>query len=109
MPKTVSSTEAQNNFGAILQWTDENRDEVIVERRGMPKAVIIPYAEYQEISRLRQEEEKRQALAKIRALREKVQSYAASSDAADGYRAAGFAEPVVQETLEMDQQLANPD
>lgn len=109
MPKTVTSTEAQNNFGAILQWTDENRDEVVVERRGTPAAVIIPYTEYAEIVRLRREEEKRQALTRIRALRARVQSSSAVSDAAEGYRAAGFAESVVQETLEMDRQLADTD
>lgn len=107
MPKTVTSTEAQNNFGAILQWTDENRDEVVVERRGTPAVVIVPYTEYQEIVRLRREEEKRQALAKIRALRARVQSSVDVSDPAEVYRAAGFAESVVQETLEMDQRLAN--
>ncbi len=109
MPKTVTSTEAQNNFGAILRWADKNQDDVVVERRGMPAAVIIPYSEYEEIVRLRQQEEKRQALAKISALRAKVQSSTAPPDAAEVYRAVGFAESVIQETVEMDQQLENLD
>lgn len=31
MPKTISSTEAQSQFGSILKWAKENNDEVIQE------------------------------------------------------------------------------
>ena len=45
MPRVVSSSEAQNNFGAMMQWVKENNEEVVVERRGKPTAVLISYEE----------------------------------------------------------------
>jgi prevent-host-death family protein len=41
MPRTVSSSEAQNNFGAMVQWAKEIHEGVIVERRGKPVAALI--------------------------------------------------------------------
>jgi hypothetical protein len=34
MSKTVSSTDAKGSFGALLEWTGETGDPVIIERRG---------------------------------------------------------------------------
>lgn len=53
MPRTMSATEAQNNFGALLDWAEENEDGIIVERRGKPVAAMIAYAAYEEWQRLR--------------------------------------------------------
>jgi prevent-host-death family protein len=104
MPRTVSSSEAQNNFGAMLQWTEEQVDEIVVERRGKPAAVIISYDEYTEIVRLRQEERKRQALAAIRQVRADVRAANQDLSAEEAYRLAGFSEEVIRETLAADEQ-----
>lgn len=40
MPKTVSALEAKNRLGSLLGYVSEQDDEVIVENRGKPKAVI---------------------------------------------------------------------
>ncbi|MBI1297550.1 type II toxin-antitoxin system prevent-host-death family antitoxin [bacterium] len=105
MPRVVSSSEAQNNFGAMLQWTEEQGEEIVVERRGRPAAVIISYDEYTEVVRLRQEERKRQALTAIRQARANVR--AANQDLSDeeAYRLAGFSQEVIRETLATDEQL----
>jgi len=44
---TISVSEAKNKLSALLKWAVENQDEVVIESRGRPKAVILPYAEYE--------------------------------------------------------------
>ena len=106
MPRTVSSSEAQNNFGAMLQWAEENKDQVVIERRGKPAAVLIGYAEYQEIVRLREEERKQRAFAQLEAARQKIAVPSSGLTAAEAYRLAGLTEQVIRETLENDEYLA---
>lgn len=44
-PGTVSATEAQNNFGLILDRV--NREgAVVIERYGRPAAAVVPISEY---------------------------------------------------------------
>ena len=74
MPKKVSASEAKTKFGSIVGWTVDNKDEVIVESRGHPKAVIMAFEEYQELMGLRQKSLRQQALAELEALRDKVQA-----------------------------------
>lgn len=74
MPKTVSATEAKVQFGAIVEWAVEAQDDVVVERRGEPKAVIISYQEYQKVLALREQARREEALRRLRALREEVRA-----------------------------------
>jgi prevent-host-death family protein len=74
MSKTVSASEAKNRLGALIGWVLENRDEVIVESRGEPKVVLVPYGEYEEIQKIKEEIRRRQALAKLAKLRDRVRS-----------------------------------
>ena len=68
MPKTVSVSEAKNNLSAMLKWAVENQDEVVVESRGRPKAVIMPYAEYEIVQSLREKERRHAALQRMQEL-----------------------------------------
>jgi prevent-host-death family protein len=61
MTKTISVSEAKNKLSAMLDWTVENQEEIIVESRGQPKAVILAYDEYEAITELR-EKLRRQAV-----------------------------------------------
>ncbi len=74
MPKTVSASEAKTQFGSIMSWTTECKDDVIVESRGRPKVVIIPYEEYQRLLTLREAARRQEALAQLERLREKVRA-----------------------------------
>ncbi|MFN8475045.1 MAG: type II toxin-antitoxin system Phd/YefM family antitoxin [Anaerolineae bacterium] len=78
MPKTVSAKEAKNRLGTVIEWVVENRDEVVIESRGKPTAVVMAYAEYEEVLtlRARQEEQARRrvALARLEQLRKQVQA-----------------------------------
>jgi len=44
--KSVSSTQAQNNFGQVIDDVTQNHTRYIVERRGNPKAVIISFEDF---------------------------------------------------------------
>jgi prevent-host-death family protein len=60
MPKTISSSEVRRTFGTLLRWIEDNHDAVIITRRGEPVAVLISYAEYQELQRLQKQESQTQ-------------------------------------------------
>jgi prevent-host-death family protein len=72
MPRTVSASEAKTQFAALVEWTVERQDEVIVASHGKPKAVILSFAEYQKLAELREEARRRGALARLEQLREEV-------------------------------------
>ncbi|MBP8948843.1 MAG: type II toxin-antitoxin system Phd/YefM family antitoxin [Candidatus Promineofilum sp.] len=55
MPRTVSVSEARNQFNALLDWVVEQGDEVVIESRGKPKAAIQSYATYQRYIALREQ------------------------------------------------------
>ena len=52
----------------MLKWAVENQDEVVVESRGRPKAVILPYSEYKLIQSLREKERRHAALKRLQEL-----------------------------------------
>ncbi len=68
MPKTISVSEAKNKLSAMLKWAVENQDEVVVESRGRPKAVILPYGEYEQFQSLREKERRQSALQRLQEL-----------------------------------------
>jgi prevent-host-death family protein len=72
MPRTVSATEAKNRLGSLMEWVSKNKDEVIVESHGEPKVVVMSYAEYERIQRVKEEVRRREALAKLQRLRDEV-------------------------------------
>ncbi|MFV0645514.1 MAG: type II toxin-antitoxin system prevent-host-death family antitoxin [Sphingomonadaceae bacterium] len=109
MPRTITSTEAQAKFGSILKWTKEHNDQVIVKLYGEPTAVLIPYEEYELLEKLKKQERSRKALAQLRALRMEIAARNPDGSSEEAYRAAGFSEEVIRETLEMDERLAKND
>ena len=106
MPKTVTSSEAKSRFGELVKWTTENQDQVIVKLYGEPKAVIVSYAEYVELEKLRKREQKRKVLEALDNLREEVRRQNPTLSDEEAYRLAGFSEEAVAETLKSDEQLA---
>jgi prevent-host-death family protein len=72
MPKTVSATEVKNKLGSVISWVLENQDEVIVESRGTPTVVIMPYAAYEKVKDLRERDKRRETFEQLRRLRDRV-------------------------------------
>jgi prevent-host-death family protein len=47
--KSISSTEAQNNFGQVMNDITQNQTRYIIERRGSPQAVILSFDDFSRI------------------------------------------------------------
>jgi prevent-host-death family protein len=63
---TISATDAKNNFGAVLAQAQEK--PVIIESRGHASAVVISVAEFEKYESAREEQRRREALERIRAI-----------------------------------------
>lgn len=72
MPKTMTATDVKVRLGAMIDWTVEEGDELIIESRGKPKAVLMSYAEFEEVQRLREDARRQDALRQLQALAERV-------------------------------------
>jgi PHD/YefM family antitoxin component YafN of YafNO toxin-antitoxin module len=65
--KSVSSTEAQNNFGRVLDDVTLNRARYIIKRRGVSQAIILSFDDFAHM--LRDDGERRQMDSVLRELR----------------------------------------
>ena len=72
MPKAVPTREAQNSLSALIGWVKEHRDEVIIESRGKPAAVLISYDEYAQLQAAREQLRRREVWAQLRRLQAQV-------------------------------------
>lgn len=45
-PAVVSALRARNNFGRLLREVDDERRSLVIERRGIPKAVLLSVRDY---------------------------------------------------------------
>lgn len=100
MPKRVSATEAKINLGAMMNWTVTENDEVVIESRGNPKAVLISYPTYQEMQKIQEAVRREQALAKLESLATTIQERAESLSPNEAEEKADrFVREVVQEMI----------
>ena len=97
MPKTVSVSEAKNKLSAMLQWAVEQGDEIVIESHGKPKAVILPYGEYEELLLFREKTRRRAALQQLEGLAARVQARNADLSQEEVEQ---LAEEISQETLQ---------
>ena len=44
--KSISSTEAQNNFGRVLDDVTHNRTRYVIARRGVPQAIVLSFEDF---------------------------------------------------------------
>jgi prevent-host-death family protein len=73
MSKTVTATEAKNKLGSIMAWVVNNQDEVIIENRGNPHVVLVPYDEYDKLKGLREQVRRAEAWARLQQVAQEVQ------------------------------------
>ena len=65
--KSIGSTEAQNNFGRVLDDVTHNNTRYIIRRRGAPQAVLLSLDDLTSILDMREESrEMRLVLREIR-------------------------------------------
>jgi prevent-host-death family protein len=72
MVRTISATEAKNRLGEVMGWVRENQDEIIIESRGQPAAVIMSYEEYEKIRNLKEQQRREEIFNRLEQLREQV-------------------------------------
>ncbi|MCX7683581.1 MAG: type II toxin-antitoxin system Phd/YefM family antitoxin [Anaerolineae bacterium] len=60
--RSISSTVAQNNFGRVLDDVTHNHTRYVVERRGIPLAIIISFDDF---AHLLGDEQERQIMDKV--------------------------------------------
>lgn len=66
LTKGISSTQAQNNFGQVLDDVTRNRVRYVINRRGVPQAIIVAFDDFSGI--LSDEGERRQFATVLREL-----------------------------------------
>jgi prevent-host-death family protein len=65
--KKISSTQAQNNFGQVLNDVTQNHTRYIIERRGVPQVIILSFDDFFHV--LDDENERQQMDAILKELR----------------------------------------
>ncbi|MBC8274583.1 MAG: type II toxin-antitoxin system Phd/YefM family antitoxin [Chloroflexi bacterium] len=73
MTRIVTSTQLKQKTGEILAYAIENKEEVIIQRYAVPKAVIVDYDAYQRM----REAQKELDFRRIREIAETVSARAA--------------------------------
>lgn len=58
MYQFVRTTDVQRNFKSVLEKLRSSNEPVIVLRDSVPEAVMLPYAEYRQLSELKKQEVK---------------------------------------------------
>ena len=108
MSKTVTSSQARENFGELLRLASEENEEVVVTLRREPTAVLISYGEYEELERLRNLEKRLEAVEKLRAIRQRVQDRIKDDNLSieEAYQLADFGEETIKNTLASEHRLA---
>lgn len=74
MSKTISANEAKNRLGTWIALVNDDDTEVIIERHGKPKAVIMSFESFEAVKTLREKQRRAEAVRDLRALREEVSS-----------------------------------
>lgn len=74
MSIAVSVSQARKQLSAMLRWTREQGDDVIIENRGRPEAVIIPVEDYELLQSARERKRRSDLMAELTALAEEVRS-----------------------------------
>ncbi len=73
LSKLVSITEAKAKLSDLMAWTVENDEELIVQRRGVPTAVIIPFADYDQFKAAKEQNKRQVAIARIQEIATEAQ------------------------------------
>lgn len=57
LPKTstINAMDLRRESGTLLDRADYRSESFVIERAGKPKAVLVPYSEFEQFQRIRQE------------------------------------------------------
>lgn len=72
--KTLSISEAREQFSAVVKLAKQGKDDVIIENRGQPEAVIISYSDYEVLQQAREDERRKMAIQALQRIADEVGS-----------------------------------
>lgn len=72
MSINTSVSDAKAKLSGYMEWVVETDEGVVIESHGTPKAVLIPYKTYQQFIVWQEEQRRRQALAELQQLAQRV-------------------------------------
>lgn len=100
MPKIVTASEAKNRLGAVLSWVQDTQDEVIIESRGEPAVVVMSYIQYEKMQDLKEQDRRKDALQRLRTVREQVRTRTQNQDITSEEQALQIADQFGQAAVE---------
>lgn len=72
--RTLSTTEAKNQFSAVVNSVADNDETVVVQQHGRPKVAIISMDEFDGLQQWKEEQRREEALRQLRELRREVRA-----------------------------------
>lgn len=72
MTLNISTSEAKAKLSSFVQEVATNREEIIIQKRGAPQAVLIPYAAYEQFNVWREQVRRQQALDELQRLADTI-------------------------------------
>lgn len=97
MSKAVSVTEAKAKLSELIAWATENDDTVVIENRGKPAALIVPFSYDEALQALREKMRRQAVLARLETLAARVQ---AQNTDLSGTEAEVLADEITREALD---------
>ena len=95
--KTISISDGRKQFSSVINWTEQNQDDVIVQSRGQSKAVIIPFVDYELLQKARERARKKKAIEELKAIAHRVR---AANPAMTAEKADQIGKEVTREAVE---------
>lgn len=65
MLRTVTATEAKAKLADLMKWAMKTGDSVLVQSRGNPQVVIVPFNEYEELQRAKERNRRAEAMTRL--------------------------------------------
>ena len=72
MTISVTSSEARKSLGKLLHLASEENEEVVINVRGEPTAVLVSYSQYEQLTKEREARKREEALRLLRSARARV-------------------------------------
>jgi prevent-host-death family protein len=70
--KKVSISEAREQFSAVVKLAKQGKDDVVIQNRGQPEAVIISYSDYEMLLQARENERVKKAIQALQQIADEV-------------------------------------
>lgn len=70
--KKVSISEAREQFSAVVKLAKQGKEDVVIQNRGQPEAVIISYSDYEMLQQARENERVKKAIQALQQIANEV-------------------------------------